>query len=500
MISKIFYRFFAADKYSKNFRQNYIMKKLITALSIACLLFNTQSNAQNVDHPWLFGIGFHGVDYSSVDPMFKGLYDIDHYQTIPAFSKFDVAKNINRSFAVGLSFAASKTNNTGLKNVDKKFFGDFDVLGKYLFANDYLLKSDCWFDPYIAAGPGLSMYGSDKSIALNVGVGINLWFSENVGFNVQTLLNTATSEAVGDYFHHSIGVVIRLGGKDTDKDGVLDRVDKCPTVFGLAELDGCPDKDGDGIADNVDACPDVKGLKSLNGCPDSDGDGIADKDDQCPNDKGTKELHGCPDKDGDGIADKDDKCPDVKGLAKFDGCPDTDGDGIADKDDACPEVKGTIETKGCPDRDGDGVADKDDKCPDVKGLKSNNGCPAIDESKKKEVLQKISFAAKSIQFETGKDVIKSVSFVKLDTVVNIMKQYEATTWSIEGHTDNVGNASSNLELSKRRAAAVKTYFINKGINSSRLSSEGYGDTKPAADNKTAAGRTINRRVEIKLNE
>ncbi len=81
-----------------------------------------------------------------------------------------------------------------------------------------------------------------------------------------------------------------------------------------------------------------------------------------------------------------------------------------------------------------------------------------------------------------------------------MKEYEYTNWSIEGHTDNVGKADKNLDLSKRRAAAVKTYFTNKGISEARLQSEGFGDTKPAADNKTAAGKATNRRVEIKLNE
>jgi outer membrane protein OmpA-like peptidoglycan-associated protein len=476
------------------------MKKLITAICFATALLSTQTKAQNVDHPWILGLGFHAVDYTSAKPLFKDIYGFDHFQTIPAFSKFDIGRNINRSFAVGISLAASKVSHAGAASDTKETFIDADLLVKYLFANDYILKSDSWFDPYIAAGPGYSAYGNFKSLALNIGAGINFWANDNIGFNIQSMLNTGVKSSVQDYFHHSLGVVVRLGGKDSDGDGVLDRVDKCPTIPGLEKLDGCPDKDGDGIADNEDACPDIAGLAAFKGCPDSDGDGIADKDDACPNDKGTKELNGCPDKDGDGVADKDDKCPDVKGIAKFDGCPDTDGDGIQDKDDACPNDKGTSETKGCPDRDGDGVADKDDKCPDVKGLKNNNGCPAIDEAKKQEVLQKISFAAKSIQFETGKDIIKSVSFAKLDTVVNIMKTYESTNWSIEGHTDNVGDAAKNLDLSKRRAAAVKAYFINKGISGSRLSSEGYGDTKPAADNKTAAGRQTNRRVEIKLNE
>lgn len=477
------------------------MKKLFTLLLCAVLFCAGKVNAQNVDHPWLLGFGIHFVDYTSVDPMLKGIYDFNDFQSVPAFSKFDIAKNLNKSFALELSLAAASVNRYGTSSNGNQFFADVDFLVKYLLANDYLLKSSCAFDPYIAVGPGFSKLGGNSGFAINAGIGTNLWLSETVGIRLQTLYNGSSEDKVGDYFHHTLGLVIRFGsGKDSDKDGVADSEDKCPTVAGLENLMGCPDRDGDGIADNDDACPDVKGLASFKGCPDSDGDGITDKDDACPTNAGKLELNGCPDKDGDGVADKDDKCPDVAGLTTLAGCPDKDGDGIADAEDQCPNEKGTSEMAGCPDRDGDKVADKDDKCPDVKGLKTNNGCPSIDEAKKKEVLERISFAAKSIQFETGKDVIKKVSYARLDTVVSIMKQYEYTNWSIEGHTDNVGKADKNLDLSKRRAAAVKAYFIGKGISEGRLQSEGFGDTKPAADNKTAAGKATNRRVEIKLNE
>lgn len=81
-----------------------------------------------------------------------------------------------------------------------------------------------------------------------------------------------------------------------------------------------------------------------------------------------------------------------------------------------------------------------------------------------------------------------------------MLKYPNTRWSIEGHTDNVGKEAKNLDLSKRRAASVKNYFISKGVAADRLDSEGYGQIRPIADNKTAAGRTENRRVEIKLME
>jgi outer membrane protein OmpA-like peptidoglycan-associated protein len=284
------------------------------------------------------------------------------------------------------------------------------------------------------------------------------------------------------------------GCPDKDGDGIVDVDDKCPDVKGPKELSGCPDKDGDGIADKDDKCPDVKGIKLFAGCPDTDGDGIQDSEDDCPTQKGLKEFKGCPDTDGDGISDNIDKCPTVKGLKEFEGCPDRDGDGIQDSEDACPDVKGLKEFKGCPDTDGDGLADNEDNCPNVAGPKSNKGCPEI----KKEVIEKVKKAAQGIYFETGKDIIKPVSFKSLDNVVSLLNADNSLKVDIDGHTDNVGDDAKNMDLSNRRAAAVKNYFVKKGIDVSRLVSTGYGETKPVSENTTTTGRALNRRVELNL--
>jgi len=233
---------------------------------------------------------------------------------------------------------------------------------------------------------------------------------------------------------------------------------------------------------------------------DQDGDGILDKDDECPTVAGPVENKGCPwgDKDNDGILDKDDKCPDVAGPAANNGCPweDKDKDGVLDKDDKCPTVAGPKENAGCPwpDTDGDGVLDKDDKCPKVKGTVANNGCPEVTT----EVIKKLNDFSKSILFDTSKATIKAESNAKLEEIVKVMNEYSNANFKLEGHTDSTGNAAKNLQLSKDRAAAVKDYLIAKGISASRLSSEGYGITKPIASNKTVAGRAENRRVEIIL--
>jgi OmpA-OmpF porin, OOP family len=313
--------------------------------------------------------------------------------------------------------------------------------------------------------------------------------------------------------------------KDTDGDGIADDADACPEIAGPVKSKGCPDKDGDGMGDRFDSCPDVAGLKSMSGCPDSDRDGVADKDDACPDMIGAKELNGCPDTDEDGVADKDDECPSEKGKKEYAGCPtrDTDGDGVedlldkcpqqkgakdnngcpyidadndgvVDKDDLCPDKKGTARFNGCPDTDGDGIEDSKDKCPEVAGVSFNQGCPEIKQEDKK-MLEK---AVYGVEFETGSSKIKSKSLADLDNVVSVMQKYPEYTMSIDGHTDNVGNAKSNLALSKARAKACYDYFVSKGIQALRMSHNGFGSTVPIDDNKTAAGRAKNRRVEFQL--
>jgi outer membrane protein OmpA-like peptidoglycan-associated protein len=207
-------------------------------------------------------------------------------------------------------------------------------------------------------------------------------------------------------------------------------------------------------------------------------------------------LQGCPDKDGDGIADGNDKCPTVAGLAKYQGCPipDTDKDGINDEQDKCPTVAGLAKYQGCPmpDQDNDGVADEDDKCPTRAGLASNQGCPEI----AKEVIEKVNVAAKNVFFATGSYKLLAKSYKSLNEVADLMKSDESLMLDVDGHSDDLGSDDVNQKLSESRAAAVRDYIKSRGIADSRIVSTGYGETKPIADNKTAAGRAQNRRTEM----
>ncbi|WP_299456152.1 OmpA family protein [uncultured Microscilla sp.] len=180
------------------------------------------------------------------------------------------------------------------------------------------------------------------------------------------------------------------------------------------------------------------------------------------------------------------------------GClPDADGDGIPNIVDKCPDKPGIKKLKGCPpakkkDRDGDGIIDEDDLCPDKPGPKKNKGCPEILKKEEEEILKKAS----KVLFAFSKAEIKTVSFPILDEVVRLLKKYPKSNIHLEGHTDNVGKDQSNLILSKNRAASVRQYFINKGINASRITSIGHGEQRPIDTNTTAKGRQNNRRVDM----
>jgi OmpA-OmpF porin, OOP family len=117
---------------------------------------------------------------------------------------------------------------------------------------------------------------------------------------------------------------------------------------------------------------------------------------------------------------------------------------------------------------------------------------------KTEIIKKLEYAAQRIYFATGSAKLLNTSFKSLDDVVRILNEDPNLKLSIEGHTDNVGTDEYNHKLSHDRAASVKNYLISKGIDETRLTSVGFGETQPIADNKTAAGRAKNRRVVMKV--
>jgi outer membrane protein OmpA-like peptidoglycan-associated protein len=215
------------------------------------------------------------------------------------------------------------------------------------------------------------------------------------------------------------------------------------------------------------------------------------------------------DRDGDGIMDRDDQCPDLAedfdGFADTDGCPDldNDGDGIPDVNDDCPnqaeDFDGFQDTDGCPDpdNDGDGIMDKDDRCPTqaevFNQFEDTDGCP----DEVPVTLPTLAY----INFKFGTAEISGADPIPvLEEVARIMKERPGMKVKITGHTDNVGSDQANMALSMRRAQAVKTYLVTKGVEDARLITEGLGESNPIDTNDSDVGRARNRRIEFSVIE
>ncbi len=468
--------------------------KHLNKLFALLMLLGLSSQAQDSNNKWAISFGVNAVDgarvsaASKIEDQFSQYFDAKRYWSIlPSVSTIGVSRYVGDNFSFGVTGSVNKitrlvgertydpatnTNDYTVVNPGDLMYYAVDGVVKYSFMNAIKSKK---IDPSVHVGGGYTWLGDASAGTINGGLGLTFWFTEQVGLSLSSTYKHSFDDSrnpsidVPTHLQHFGGLTFKFGAKDSDGDGLYDKDDACPDVFGLKEFKGCPDTDGDGIEDSKDSCPEVPGLADFNGCPDTDGDGVQDKDDACV---------------------------DVPGLKTLNGCPDADGDGIADKDDACKDVKGPKENKGCPwpDRDGDKVLDKDDKCPDLAGTVANQGCPEVSD----EAIKRLNDYAKTILFDSNKATFQQRTYPVLESITAILKEYPSANFSIEGHTDSDGKDDANLTLSENRAAAVKSYLIEKGISSSRLTSKGFGESMPIDSNKTKAGKANNRRVEVKL--
>ena len=443
------------------------MKNLKLGIIALALSFASTAFAQTTSNPWLIGVGAHAENHLGVDsnkswekttPFSKdGLFVMNNFTITPPLSKLTVARNLNKYFVLDWQTTVGNVDNKRV-GMGKEFFLQTGLGLQFKLAGFW--NEESWFDPYLRVGANYLRHdytgtgltnGNGDAVGANhfttaFGAGLNLWLTKNFGLGLQgDLVNTPGDKTnVPNFVQASASINFRFGNNDRDKDGIKDKDDACPDVFGLAQFQGCPDTDGDGIADKDDNCPEVAGPVENNGCP----------------------------------------------------WPDTDGDGVLDKDDACPNVAGPVENKGCPwsDTDGDGVLDKDDACPNVAGLKELNGCPRTAE----HVAKDTEGALKDILFNFNKATLRPESEPKLDVAAKYIKEFNGGQYLVVGHTDKKGSDAYNLKLSRERAASVVKALEARGFKAEQLKSKGVGEAEATvAETASDAERLVDRKVEVK---
>lgn len=405
-------------------------------------------------HSTIIGARFDLLSFTSKSP-------IENVTKMVPGVGFTYLKGINQHLDWSVSLDGAFTDSAiESRQTEKKLLlqGEFSLRARMFLPN----KS---FQPFISSGAGLSTYSGHLGGYLPVGLGIQYRLFPDAWMIINAQYRFVTPNGIIPHYFYSIGFYGTL---------VTRRRATAPKPALIVVPDSIKesiDRDNDGIMDSVDHCPDQFGVLSANGCPD---------------------------RDLDGITDINDKCPDIKGSLKYNGCPmpDADGDGISDDEDACPLIYGKLLYQGCPysDRDKDGIKDEEDRCPDSPGTKQNDGCPEIS-STLTEIVNK---AARNILFNSGSYTLTTSSYKYLDEIAQIILKDTSIKVSIEGHTDSIGVAEENMNLSKNRARTVYSYLLSKGISKSRLRFEGFGETIPKESNESTKGRMINRRVEIKI--
>ncbi len=462
------------------------MKNLKLGISALALTIASTVFAQTTSNPWLIGVGAHGVNHAAAggnignvfSTAFGGgdggeLYNINNFSIVPPLSKLTVARNLNKYAVLDWQTSVGNIGNDRI-GMGKEFFLMTGLGLQFKFNG--LWNEDSWFDPYLRVGanylrhdytgvafpltdtngtlyPGFSDFEASTQrrkdhFTVATGLGSNFWLTKNFGLGIQgDYVSTPIDKSdVANFWQASASLLFRFGNMDRDKDGILDKDDRCPDTPGLAEFQGCPDTDGDGVPDIDDQCPDVAGPVENNGCP----------------------------------------------------WPDTDGDGVVDKDDACPDVAGPAENNGCPwpDTDGDGILDKDDACPTVFGLAQYNGCP----KPKSVTATEVEGELKNIYFDFDRATIKAESGARLDAAANLIKT-DGGNYLLEGQTDKKGAEAYNLDLSRRRAASVVSALDSRGVDVSSLKSIGVGEAKAVVpENASNDERQQDRKVVVRAIE
>ncbi|MCZ6712196.1 MAG: OmpA family protein [Gammaproteobacteria bacterium] len=319
-----------------------------------------------------------------------------------------------------------------------------------------IFNRDSAFSPYVLGGVGylgteLENAGDENGVSTTLGVGV-LWRLGRSSVSIRAEYRgrrvSANDNVLADRIA-TLGLQFTFGARaktvfDGDEDGVLDDMDRCPrTARGVVvDRTGCEvDSDGDGVPNGADACHNTPAGTQVDayGCPlDGDRDGVSDDKDQCPH--------------------------------TFAGA--------------------AVNANGCEkDDDGDRVVNHVDRCPNTRaGVRVDiNGCEITD------VIQ-----LPGVNFVSGSDRLLPGAAQVLTNAAATLKKHADLVIEVAGHTDSDGSAANNQGLSERRAITVRDFLVNAGANPANLSAKGYGESRPIADNATAQGKAINRRVELRI--
>jgi outer membrane protein OmpA-like peptidoglycan-associated protein len=453
-------------------------------------LFPRQTHFIVNDTQWNPAQNFYSTDYITVKPMLAFTLD---------FGSLAPSVPVLVHFNIGGVFTEADKQNTMVGAIAVEYrpaefltlFADFSGESRWqnLSAGYDIRKDPLWATPGIRintpSGMYLSVAGDLSMSSTNAADRLN-WDKKGFQYSTGVLPNYGV--------RLSFGWNGLLTTADKLKEGPAGNLEQCSNRSqpsdGVADADGCPDFDIDKIGkpDSITRCWKSRdtgnGRYFEEGCPDPNNaadfleqgsaipeniDGIVENNEipdyKTPTGASADSSMGC-------FGDPDNS----SGYQDLDGCPDPQGESaLLSGKENCPGLSET----------GGGYRD-DAGCPDsIIGAPVKKG----PEFPREQTLQGLEFKNKNADLSFG-------SYSVLDRLAKSLKDFPDVYIEVRGYTDAIGKADANRRLSQMRAEGIRQYLINQGIDPQRIRALGFGPDNPVGDNRTAAGRAVNRRIEV----
>ena len=429
---------------------NFISIAFAKVLFVFGILFFLNSRllfSQKNENQWIIAAGYSAVDlypsgaeigrpYFPQGEIFEDFFNVsDHWNF--GGPTISISKLISKSFYLGIEMSINDIKKIeGQQKIDFPYYSG-EVFVRKTFNNKKRLR------PFVKSGFGIS--GIDRGLfgdsipfsqyfskTLSPSFGAQFRITNHIGIEVSSSFNKALDKKGISHLRHNFSVYLGLGDTDKDRDGIINRKDKCPKIPGDPEFKRSPDTDGDGIPDPEDKCPEISGELVNNGCPEAED-----------------------------LSDENKTLDDENLKTQIGTESPTISYNISSIDQQSSEDKlGALE---------------DEK---------------ISKTTLPDEQMLIYFPANSSKV-LGKTTIK-----KLKIVVSTLLNQMDLKVLLEGHSSNDGDFTINLNLSQQRANIVKDFLIGEGIESNRISVKALGEDEPIFDNNTSQGRALNRCVLI----
>ncbi len=419
------------------------MKFRLSLTLLALTLSSLAIHAQTYTRPWASGLAANFFDYHG--PLDGDFTQFENYSpgiTISAYGYINNAFNfaLGTTFAPEVNYPMSENTFIGTSMLDIKGSVRWTMLGPEKF-----------FVPYIGSGFGMNTASNNMRLYVPLLVGFKLQFTESFGLQWESTYQQRLRSTQYQPMSHVLGFVFALA--PTRKPLPITVTTSTSTT--KAQL---PDRDGDGVPDRDDQCPDEPGKLMYLGCPEGESGNKVEEDESRDPEQTPPIVH---------LNDSGQTNANQAGENGF----------VTDIGNHPSNLPGVM---------------KQTESEDIEEIYTP---PTPDE------IARLGASLENVYFDQASFELTPEALSILDRVAQVLRNNPGMDLNVMGHTDISGNERDNIVLSIQRAYKVKYYLVyEKGIQISRISSDGYSSVNPVSDNASDQGRAMNRRVEFDLVE